>query len=259
MITSAKTYLNFPVLQKPGNSVLLLLTWSNKVSNRSLQVLIDLARSEDGWGLYKQLAEDFQISQNMEQLALIMAAMLSFRRLLPDVSDHFDQPIKGSYLADLDALLEGESLGNSGAVAEQMTFSLVRVLRSFANQSEDLITFLETVLDRRPPLLHAFDGFSDRYLRSRIDAQPHQNALVDLSQIKLSELGGKNDQDWIIVTQMSTLSLQGCSQRPNETIPSPVDTEYVLTVLLLLLVRPKSIQGLHGAVSWQKFPSEYCH
>jgi hypothetical protein len=61
---------------------------------------------EDGWGFYKQLAEDFQISQDVEQLALIMAAMLSYRRLLPDASNHVNQPVKGSYLADLDALLD---------------------------------------------------------------------------------------------------------------------------------------------------------
>jgi hypothetical protein len=46
------------------------------------------------------------------------------------------------YLADLDTLLDRQSLGNSGAVAEQMVFSLVRVLRSSpTNQFEAHVAF----------------------------------------------------------------------------------------------------------------------
>lgn len=92
-----------------------------------------------------------------------MAAVMSYRRLLPDLSDDSDRPIRGSYLADLDALLNGHPLGNSGIVAERMIFSLIRVFRCSGNQFEELTTFLEAVLDREPPLLHVFNGFCDQY------------------------------------------------------------------------------------------------
>ncbi len=46
-----------------------------------------------------------------------------------------------------------------------MAFALVRILRFFMHQFEDLVTFLETVLDRESSSLHVFDEFSDQYLR----------------------------------------------------------------------------------------------
>lgn len=61
-------------------------------------------------------------------------------------------------------------------VGEQIVFALIRVLRSFGDQFEDLITFLDTVLDRSLLLLHVFDGFCDQYLSQRIDGQTHKTA-----------------------------------------------------------------------------------
>jgi hypothetical protein len=236
MRTSANTYRIFPLLKNPGNSILLLLTWSKIVSGRPLKVLSDWARSEDGWNLYKQLARDFRIPQSVEQLALTMAALMSYRRLYPDSSDHSDQPIKASYLADLDALLNGRSLGNSGVVGERMIFSLVRVLCYFVDQFADLVTFLVTVLDRDPPLLHVFDGFSDQYLLRRINGQPHETAIGELSHSEMPELGTDDDPDWVTVTRMEALSLQDHSQKPySETKMPVVETEYVPAVLFLLV------------------------
>lgn len=137
--------------------------------SRPFKVLNEWAHSGDFWNLYKQLAEEFQGPQSVEQLALIMAALMICRRLLHDFLDHSDQPIKGSYLANLDTLLRGESLGNNGRVAEQMVLSLVRELYFFGDQFKDLIAFLETALDRERSPLHVFDGFNDRYLRLRME------------------------------------------------------------------------------------------
>ena len=61
---------------------------------------------------------------------------MSYRRLVPDVSDHADMPIQGSYLADLDALFHDDNLGNSGKVAERMILALVRVFYSIADQHQ---------------------------------------------------------------------------------------------------------------------------
>jgi len=146
MESSTHTYHAIPKFQRPGSNVLLLLTWGTMVSGRQLEVLRGWASSQNGWNLYKLLARGVQGFQSVEQLTLTIAALMNYRRLLPDFLDDLDQPIKGSYLADLDTLLYGHSLGNSGTVWEQMAFALVRVLRSFMHQFEDLITFLETVL-----------------------------------------------------------------------------------------------------------------
>jgi hypothetical protein len=149
MRSSSHTYHTIPPLRKPENNTLLLLTWT-VVSDHQLDVLRAWADSEDGRNLYKQLAKHIQRSQSVEQLALTIAALMRYQRLLPDRLDDSDQPIRGSYLGDLDALLNDQSLGNNGIVWERMTFSLLRVLHSFASQYENLIAFLDTVLDREP-------------------------------------------------------------------------------------------------------------
>ena len=220
---SAHIYHTIPPLEKPGNNTLLLLSWSTMVSGRQLDVLREWAKSENGWNLYKQLTRDVQDLQSVEQLTLTMTALMTYRRLHPDVLDHSHKPINGSYLADLDALFRGYPLGNSGRVAQQMGFALIRVLQSFVDQYGDITTFLETKLDRERPLLHVFDGFSDQYLLRRISGQSHEAARVDLSHIKMPELRGDDDQDWVIVTHPE-LPYSDC------TLPA-VKTEYVPIVL----------------------------
>lgn len=132
--------------------MLLLITWSTMLSNSSMDfsrqfaVLREWAYSEEGQKLFKQLARDVQDSQSVKQLALYMAAWMIYLRICPDLLDDTDKPITGSYLFDLDTLFGGSSLGNSGRVAEQMVFALVRVLRC-SEQYEQLVVFLETVLD----------------------------------------------------------------------------------------------------------------
>jgi len=240
MESSTHTYHAIPKLQKPGNNELLLLTWGTMVSGRRLGILRKWASSQNGWNLYKRLARGIQGSQSVEQLALTMVALMNYRRLLPDSSDDSDHPIKGSYLADLDALLSGHSLGNSGTVWEQMAFAMVRELRSFTHQFESLVTFLETVLDREPSPLHVFDGFSDQYLRWMIKGQLHETAIVELSHFKAPELRG--DLDWVTVTHSEELSLQEfyiqdhSSRSCSDRISPVLKTEYVAAVSTFLLV-----------------------
>lgn len=193
--SSSHTYQTFRSLQKPENNVLLLLTWSMVVSGSQLEVLSEWASSDNSSQLYQQLLSAFQGPQNSEQLALTMAALMGHRRLLYDVSTNNGQPIKGSYLADLDALLHGDSLGISGIVWERMVFSLLRVLGSFMDQFEDLQQFLGTGLDREIPLLHPYDGFSDQYLVRRIQGQSHDAAMP-----KMPELRADEDLDWVVIS-----------------------------------------------------------
>jgi hypothetical protein len=217
----------------------LLLAWSTVISVRQHNVLREWARSEGGWNLYEQLIRDVQDSQTVEQLALIMVALMNDLRLLPDRLDHINQPINGSYLADLDALFHGEPLGNRGRVAEQMVFALVRVLHSFAGQFKDLIAFVETALDRERPLLHPFDGFSDLYVSQKTCGRTHKTAMVEPSQIKMPELRVDDDLDWVTVTHPEQTSLQELHVRDHsaglygDCTLSAVETEYVAAALHL--------------------------
>jgi len=198
-----------PSLSEPANNTLFLLSWSTMVSDAQLNVIREWATSENGQNLYKRLARDVQSRQSTEQLVLIIAALMQYRRLHPDLMDDCDQPISGSYVADLDAFLGGQSLGNSGKIAEQMIFALVRVLGSFADQHKSLITFLETALDRHPPLLHVFDAFSDQYWYGRISGQTHEAAMKRLLSVQMPGLESNDDEGW------TTIAIPGAIPPPN--------------------------------------------
>ncbi len=243
MRSSAHTYHTFPSLRKPENNIPLLVTWSTMLSNslmdfrRQLVVICKWANSEDGQNLYEQLARDVQGSQNVQQLALNMAALMNYRRLRPDHWDNTYQPITGSYLVDLDTLFHGHSLGNSERVAEQMVFAFVRVLHRMG-QHKELVVFLNTVLDREPPLLHFFDGLADQYLKWKIHGRTHKTAfeiiMEQVSHLKVSELERDDDSDgfhhnrldWVLVQDELTRPCSDC------TLPA-AETRYVPAVLHL--------------------------
>ena len=217
MISSANTYLTFPILQKPGNSILMLLAWSTTLStstldfSREIDVLRAWIKSEAGRNLCEQLAKDFQDSQSVHQFTLTTLALVIHGRLVPDFLDHLDQPITGSYLTDLDALFHDHTLGNSGRVAEKMAFTLERVLLGFGDCFEYLITFLQTTLDRTPAQLHIYEALSDLYIRWRVEGRNHDAALAtvaaETSNSKMPEFrrdGDSNpiqdsDSDWVHV------------------------------------------------------------
>lgn len=135
-----------------------------------------------------------------------MAAMMSYRRLRPDLANDTDEPIMGSYLADLDALLSGSLLSNSGAVTERMVCALIRNLR-LKEEYEDLNTFLETILDRKHPPLQIFDGFSDAYVHLRMEGLLHDPAMTKLAGVRLPELREQGDHK-IDAAQPDALPIQ---------------------------------------------------
>lgn len=136
-----------------------------------------------------------------------MAAMLTYRRLCPDFSDDSEQPVTGSYVADLDSLLRGDHLGNSGRVAERMVFALARELRLSGEGFEDLRTFLETILDRECPPLHVSEGFCDEYIRLRMNGMLHDSAITELAGLRLPQLR-KKDTNMNDATHLQDLSIQ---------------------------------------------------
>lgn len=109
------------------------------------------------------------------------------------------------------------------------------VLRSFVSQC-DLITFLDTVPGREP-LLHVFDGFSDRYLSRRITGQPHETAMVGLSDLKISEPREDGNLDWVALTPPLGEYITSCGDRARAC--------YITAPRLFILT--------YAEVSWSSF------
>jgi len=195
MGASEHTYHRCPSLRKPENNILLLLTWSSTIHGRPLRVLSEWANSGGTLNLRGRLIEDFQNSQEPEQLVLILAALPSHGRLLPHTSDDTVQTISGCYLADLYVLLSGKSLSNQRTVFERVGFSFLRVLTTFGDGYEDMIQLLANALDKGPPILEPFDGMTDQYVVERIkNRRPHLNAYREV-------------KGFILMKQMSELSI----------------------------------------------------
>ena len=168
MRANEHTYHRCSSLRKPENNVLLLLTWSSIIHDRSLRVLSEWASSGNALNLCQRLVKDFQNFQAPEQLALILAALLCHGRLLFYTSDDTVQPINDCYLADLDVLLSDKSLSNQRTVFEKTGFSFLRIFTIFDNEYKIIIQILAVALDKDSPLLKPFDGLTDQYEVERI-------------------------------------------------------------------------------------------
>lgn len=116
------------------------------------------ASSGDTLNLSQRLAEDLQHSQEPEQLALILAALLCHRRLLPYTSDDTVQPINGCYLADLYVILSGGSLSNRRTVFESMCLSFSRVLTALGDKRKIMVRLFADALVEVTPLMESFNG-----------------------------------------------------------------------------------------------------
>jgi hypothetical protein len=92
--------------------------------------------------------------------------------------DDTAQPIGGSYLADLDAILNGQDISNRRTVFEQMILSLLRVLYTLEN-SEETVRLLAEVLDKEASLLEPLDGVVDQYCARKLHGHNHNRAFEE--------------------------------------------------------------------------------
>jgi hypothetical protein len=162
-------------LETPKNNVLVLLTW-NPIRHMIEDALVEWAASVDGQRLYERIIKDLWGPQSKEQLVLTLAAFLSYQRLFPPTSDT-NQPIRGSYQADFDAILNGERLNNARTVSEHMVLSVLRIFYT-VKDNESMRIFLANVLDTEWPILDPFHEFSDQYFICRMrDVLGHEDAL----------------------------------------------------------------------------------
>lgn len=196
-----QTYRRFRSFDIPGNNILLLLTWTSTASGQPLEVFSEWASSGQSLGLYQRLIRDFQDPQTTEQLGLIVIALLCRERLLPYSSKEITEPIRGSYLADLNALLQGQSLSNKRTVFERMACSFIRVLPTFGDKYADIISLFATTLDTDAPLLERFDGLTDQYVAARMgkDKLTHRSAWEGVGGLSLMETIRVHEMEWDLV------------------------------------------------------------
>ncbi len=159
---SEQTYHQFPSLRKPEKDVLLLLTWSSTAHGPPLQVLGEWVDSCEGWTLFQRMIEGYQKPQSPQQLALTLLALLCLERLLPYTRKDTAQPINGSYLADLNTILNDQPLSNSRKVFEWTNFSFLRVLDTLEDKHEDISQLLEDTLATKESLPDRLDGCCDQ-------------------------------------------------------------------------------------------------
>jgi hypothetical protein len=153
------------------------------------------------------MIRDLRTSQKPDQLALTLAALLCHARLLPYTSNDIAKPIRGCYLADLDALLNGHSLSNRRMVFEKMGSALLPILYTFEDEYRDMIQLLAIVLGNTAPIPESFDRSTELYFTGRIvDQLTHSSAFKAVGFLLLTEPMPElsmDSEEWIMVTNQS--------------------------------------------------------
>lgn len=121
--------------------------------------------------------------------------------------DDITQPIGGSYLADLDAILNRQEISNRRTVFKQIILLLVRVLYTL-NNSEETVRLLVKVLDKEASLLEPLDGVADQYCARKLDGHNHNKAYEEARErfLKCVEAMLKRDRnadaEWMVIPRL---------------------------------------------------------
>jgi len=117
------------------------------------------------------------------------------------------QLVGGSYLADFDAILNGQDISNRRMVFEQMILSLLRVLYTL-NTSEETVRLLLEVLDKEASLLESLDGIADQYCARKVYRHNHNKAFEEAREglLKCVEAMLRRDRnadaEWTVVPRL---------------------------------------------------------
>ncbi len=170
-------------------------------------MLSDWIKLEESLNLYQWLIEDLWLEQTPEAFALTLAALLCRERLLPYTVDGIAQPIGSSYLADFDAILNGQNISNRRTIFEQMILSLLRVLY-ILNISEETVRLLAKVLDKEASLLESLDDIADQYCVKKVYRHNHNKAFEEAKEglLKCVEAMLKRDRnadvEWTMISRL---------------------------------------------------------
>ncbi len=175
-------YDQYPSLETSKNNILLLLSWTSRGDDRSVEVIRAWANSDDALKLSRRMKEDFQHPQGAEQLALTLDALLCHDRLLPHRRADTTHPIKGCYLTDLHVMLGEDPTDHDRAVLERMESSLRRI--SDTCEGHARVSGLLTVTTT--PLLHLHDGYTDQYMIRRSNRKlSHADVMEEIGLLRL--------------------------------------------------------------------------
>lgn len=184
------------------------MVWSSTYQGQTLEVLSDWIKSVESSNLFQVLTKGLWLQQTPEEFALSLSALLCRERLLPYTMGYTTLPIRGSYLADFDDILNGYDLRNRRTVFEQIVMSLMRVLSTF-NVSDETARFLAAVLDKEVPLLEPLDGVADQYCANKVYGHNHnaafEGATEGLKKCVEAMLSGDGnaDSEWTVIPSSS--------------------------------------------------------
>lgn len=186
--------------------MLLLLSWSPTYHGQTLQVLSGWIKTQESMKLYQRLIEDLRRQQRPDNFALTLAALLCRERLLPYKMDDTIDALRGSYLADFDAILKGQDTSNRRAVFEFMITSLQRVLSTFdhLDTSEETVRLLAEVLDGEEAT--TLGPMEDQYCQEKVRGQDHDRAVAEAIEAlsKMVKSDWNADDDWTVITSLIT-------------------------------------------------------
>ena len=73
-------------------------------------MLRDWINSEESANLYQRIIKDLWLEETPEQLGLSLTALLCRERMITGIPDQPGRPVKGSYLADFNTILNGQDV-----------------------------------------------------------------------------------------------------------------------------------------------------
>lgn len=198
-------YKDFPVFEKHIQSNLtFLLPWCWSVGGHPCKAVSHWVRSESGDSLYDTLLAEISADRCVERLIQAITALSIYWILASpgtelEAENVSEQPIYGCFLADLDALLNGQSLENKAQVGERMICSMKRILTCEQRLLPEKLLVYDPPLDRLLAL-HPLDGLSDQYWRLRFEHCTHTEAYSKLStKFEMGDFRKDIELDWIIV------------------------------------------------------------
>lgn len=169
--------------------------------------------SEEGLSLYQRLIYDLRLQQALQDVALTLAALLSWERLLVHTEDGTTDPVECGSVC-LDAVLNGEDMSNKRAIYERVIMSLLHMLHSLEEDNDDLIQLLTNVLGDGAPLLGPLDDVTGQYCPGKVSGLDHSKDFKDAWKglVKLMVATESADREWIVVSRSSPGSVLGSNR-----------------------------------------------
>ena len=171
---SAHTFHELPSLNHSKNH-LALLAWSSNCHDGALESLQAWAITEDGQLLYQRLIQDLRLPKSPAEIALILAALLSFTKLHTGE----DTSNEENHLSDFFLLLRGLPRSSIQWTLKHMIWGVCNVITSQdATEGQKICRILAHVVDPSEYVSRCADKRSYFYWQRRFNpGRSHEEAL----------------------------------------------------------------------------------